>query len=455
MFSWRITSHFNKKTNRRDHNKHTIFCVSAEDKKLVMEALRTLSIPANTFTEHRDKLLIFKLSGVSANDHSEVLEDLQKIGLKPSKVTFLMKPRPVAGKPTPTPIFLVHFEKGTIDLKTLKFSHGRAGMQCLTWETFNSARRRTTQCHRCQSWGHAESNCLRPPRCFKCAGEHHSSDCSADDSNPPAIRCINCNGDHTANSRTCPTRVQFEKVKETLIAKRRPQRLPLPQQPRFFEPQIGNAWQQRMQAEHFDDKNYRREATTGILHENGHPPVSNPKPHEYGHPPGSNAELYENGHPPVSNPKLSSTDRQPQFFDRRDFRQPSTFPTMLQPPKEPPVSFKPVNSQLSSESSSPLPQSHIPPIDELRSLVRELREGLNLLNQVKEFFPVFQALRKNASLFLDFCSQARHPAAPMTTPASSCYQSSPPASIASWAEEVEASAADNTLSTHQHVHENA
>ncbi|CAH1977461.1 unnamed protein product [Acanthoscelides obtectus] len=28
------------------------------------------------------------------------------------------------------------------------------------------------QCHRCQSYGHAQSYCTAPPKCLKCASDH-------------------------------------------------------------------------------------------------------------------------------------------------------------------------------------------------------------------------------------------------------------------------------------------
>lgn len=34
-----------------------------------------------------------------------------------------------------------------------------------------------TQCHKCQSFGHRQSNCLKRPRCVKCPGFHPFSQC--------------------------------------------------------------------------------------------------------------------------------------------------------------------------------------------------------------------------------------------------------------------------------------
>lgn len=379
-------------TSKRDANKQTILCATVADKLKVMEALSTLNVPLNSFTEQSDKPLIFKLSGVPADDQSEITNLLKKTGLAPLRVTFLMRPRPVTGKPTPTPIFLVSFEKNSTDLKTLRFKHNRAGMQSLSWDIFKSTNRRTTQCHRCQAWGHAESNCRRPPKCFKCAEDHHTSTCVKPISLLTQIVCANCKGDHAANSRDCPTRLKFEKAKESLIAKKRPQRplqqqqLQQQQQPRHFEPQIGNAWELRQAA---------------INNLTDFPPLNDPikLQNECGHPPGSNASVQE----PLQDSRQKPEDRS----NHSDYHRHSNAKNnnMIQAPTKHPVSFAFGNSQLSSVPTNCPPLPPFPPMDELRSLMRELREGLQLLNQVKEMLPVLQALRKDAPRYLNFYTQ--------------------------------------------------
>lgn len=61
--------------------------------------------------------------------------------------------------------------------------------------------RRIIQCHRCQEWGHATSNCFRAPMCLKCAEKHHTKECTKDKDSDP--KCCNCGGKHPANSITC------------------------------------------------------------------------------------------------------------------------------------------------------------------------------------------------------------------------------------------------------------
>lgn len=61
--------------------------------------------------------------------------------------------------------------------------------------------RRIIQCHRCQEWGHATSNCYRAPRCLKCAEGHATKECSKPKETEP--KCCNCGGKHPANATSC------------------------------------------------------------------------------------------------------------------------------------------------------------------------------------------------------------------------------------------------------------
>lgn len=61
--------------------------------------------------------------------------------------------------------------------------------------------RRIIQCHRCQEWGHATSNCYRSPRCLKCAEGHATKDCQKPKGSDP--KCCNCGEKHPANATAC------------------------------------------------------------------------------------------------------------------------------------------------------------------------------------------------------------------------------------------------------------
>ncbi|GFO10695.1 RNA-directed DNA polymerase from mobile element jockey [Plakobranchus ocellatus] len=56
------------------------------------------------------------------------------------------------------------------------------------------------RCYKCQRYGHGKDRCKKPAAvCVRCGkGIHVERDCSADP------HCVNCRGDHTASSKTCP-----------------------------------------------------------------------------------------------------------------------------------------------------------------------------------------------------------------------------------------------------------
>uniref|UniRef100_A0A2A4J3A5 Pre-C2HC domain-containing protein n=1 Tax=Heliothis virescens TaxID=7102 RepID=A0A2A4J3A5_HELVI len=62
-----------------------------------------------------------------------------------------------------------------------------------------------TQCHRCQLWGHSQSNCFAQPRCVKCTGDHGTADCPRPKdrtlcTEPPS--CVLCG--NSGHHRGCP-----------------------------------------------------------------------------------------------------------------------------------------------------------------------------------------------------------------------------------------------------------
>ena len=56
------------------------------------------------------------------------------------------------------------------------------------------------RCYNCQKFGHHESKCLKAPVCKRC-GESGSDHIELSCSNP--LKCPNCQGNHTANSKDC------------------------------------------------------------------------------------------------------------------------------------------------------------------------------------------------------------------------------------------------------------
>ncbi|XP_071078441.1 uncharacterized protein [Haliotis cracherodii] len=56
------------------------------------------------------------------------------------------------------------------------------------------------RCFKCQKFGHGAKFCRgKVVMCCRCSGAHDSSECTNN------IKCANCNGEHLASSKTCPT----------------------------------------------------------------------------------------------------------------------------------------------------------------------------------------------------------------------------------------------------------
>ncbi|KAJ8049377.1 RNA-directed DNA polymerase from mobile element jockey [Holothuria leucospilota] len=65
------------------------------------------------------------------------------------------------------------------------------------------------RCFNCQRYGHFKSNCSRLATCEKCGQEGHVGEtCEG------SPRCVNCQGCHPANSKTCPKWVQEKQIQK-------------------------------------------------------------------------------------------------------------------------------------------------------------------------------------------------------------------------------------------------
>ncbi|KRF85480.1 uncharacterized protein Dvir_GJ26425, isoform D [Drosophila virilis] len=59
------------------------------------------------------------------------------------------------------------------------------------------------QCHKCQKFNHQTEDCKsREFVCYKCAGKHHSAECSKP--REKEGKCANCGGNHIATYQGCP-----------------------------------------------------------------------------------------------------------------------------------------------------------------------------------------------------------------------------------------------------------
>ncbi|XP_056647253.1 uncharacterized protein LOC130451921 [Diorhabda sublineata] len=166
------------------NNSSIIFSKDIEDFENLKKALRVGKVQFHTYSRRKDRAHAFVLRGLA--------EGLQIIDIKEElKKTYKIHIKDIFRMTTKgRPLYLVVTDsKVTLDFlnKNVKVvEHTR-----IQWEH----RRETKpiiQCHICQQWGHATSNCGKTPRCLKCAGQHLTPECPKERSKP--ARCANCRG---------------------------------------------------------------------------------------------------------------------------------------------------------------------------------------------------------------------------------------------------------------------
>ncbi|KOB70054.1 reverse transcriptase, partial [Operophtera brumata] len=73
----------------------------------------------------------------------------------------------------------------------------------------------TIQCQNCCRFGHVKAQCRSKPRCYKCTKDHTGEGC---DKTEAQAFCLHCNGNHFANSRSCPELERQRSIKAFMYA---------------------------------------------------------------------------------------------------------------------------------------------------------------------------------------------------------------------------------------------
>lgn len=97
---------------------------------------------------------------------------------------------------TPIPIVAVLLSKSS----TAIYSLNRL-LHCVVVVEPRQPSKGIPQCTNCQRFSHTKKFCHLPPRCVKCAGDHHYSSCPKEVETSP--KCVNCLSDHPASYRGC------------------------------------------------------------------------------------------------------------------------------------------------------------------------------------------------------------------------------------------------------------
>lgn len=170
----------------------TVYLTDLEDWKRLKEALKQENAEYHSYTAKQDKTHAFVLNGLDNSTTEEEIEaELRENKLEVVKV-YRMRSK--------STLFLV-ITKNDVRLKHLMQNIKALCYTRVTWNRHYN-KRIITQCHRCQMWNHATSNCNARPACVKCGEEHWTYECKKTKDTPAT--CVNCKGDHPANSMDCP-----------------------------------------------------------------------------------------------------------------------------------------------------------------------------------------------------------------------------------------------------------
>lgn len=197
-----FTNYITGLVGKQYHIKHmgertSVQTYTEKNYRLLVNQLNNINLEFHTYTLKSDKTHAFVLRGLdSAPDTEEIKDELETTHKIPIKQVYKMTTKYRA-------LYLVVTDKTT----TLEFLKQSIKYICQTkiyWERHNNTKA-MTQCHRCQEWGHATSNCFAVPQCAHCAEDHWTQQCTKKEEN----KCANCKQvGHKAFSTECPVYVK-------------------------------------------------------------------------------------------------------------------------------------------------------------------------------------------------------------------------------------------------------
>lgn len=167
---------------------------TATDYRKLVRLLEEKSFPFHTYQLPQDKQLHVVIRGIPLDATIEELEsELKEKGFHPTKVIRMKMDK----ERRPITLILVLLPKQENAIYNMTNILGLS-------IKIESLRNKTTtnQCYNCQQFGHGQANCRAPPKCLKCANDHHTSTCTKENTTP--AKCANCAGNHPANFSLCP-----------------------------------------------------------------------------------------------------------------------------------------------------------------------------------------------------------------------------------------------------------
>jgi hypothetical protein len=186
----------------------TIYMKNKQDWTRINDILKSNETAFHTFTHMDEKTHAFVLRGLCQGPTEEDVRDALQTEneIKVHKVYRM--------KGAKRPCYLVVTDK-TVTLNQLETEARTLINTRIEWARHIN-NKLITQCHRCQRWWHATSNCNAAPRCLKCAREHFTYT-HKDNVPKEQVKCANCGGAHVASHVSCPA---YKSRVQNLIANR-------------------------------------------------------------------------------------------------------------------------------------------------------------------------------------------------------------------------------------------
>ena len=180
----------------------------------VLSALKKNNIDFFTYNVAEDNPTKIVLQGLPEISIPDLKEELASINITPRDIKLLHK-----SNDNDYALYLLYFPKGTVKLQDLRKVKSIFHV-VVSWRYFTRRPTDAAQCHRCQRFGHGSRNCNLPPKCVKCGESHFTDKCSLPqranllvgnnaEVHKLLVKCVNCNGNHTANFRGCVARKEY------------------------------------------------------------------------------------------------------------------------------------------------------------------------------------------------------------------------------------------------------
>ena len=189
-----------------------IQCTTDTDYKTLQDLLLLQKLQFYTYQYSNNNNVKFVIRGLPPNiSEEEILNEIQSSGLPAVTVRQFKRtqidPTTDIRSKVPLPVWLTTLlNKEGVKEKMLNLT----GLFNLKIRVENyEGTPAPVQCFRCQKFGHKAQGCNLQPKCFKCAENHNTRDCTKDPISPAT--CSNCNGPHPANYGQCPKFVAYSR----------------------------------------------------------------------------------------------------------------------------------------------------------------------------------------------------------------------------------------------------